>query len=182
MAESLDPGLVDYLSGKRASPIELEVYRATRRGLNPTAASSAGGRWMVKDGPSVLYTALTREGALAEISYHLGLLTPVPRRPVSLSRLSVSAQRAITLRFEDFEALGIDRSRFSDLNYTRCQAVGAVVAYLNFDAFIVPSARWPGDNLVILTDAISLDQSPELKAIEEVDWADWAARHPATGI
>lgn len=81
----------------------------------------------------------------------------------------------------DFEPLGIDRLRFADLNYTRCQAVGAVVAYLNFDAFIVPSARWPGDNLVILTDAISLDRSPELLTTEDVDWLAWAARHSTGG-
>jgi RES domain-containing protein len=57
----------------------------------------------------------------------------------------------------DDEALGSD-------DYSRCQAVGGAAAFLKFDGIIVPSARSPGHNLVILFE--TADPPPEVRVVD----------------
>jgi hypothetical protein len=86
-----DPALLERLGAFGPERFDGEVFRATRRSLDPLAASTSGGRWAPKGVVPVLYTSLLREGALAEISYHWSQLTPPPSRPTVLHRLGVSA-------------------------------------------------------------------------------------------
>ena len=73
--------------------------------------ANSGGRWMRRDGAGVLYTSLAREGALAEISFHWGQLTPRPTKPVMLHTLRVAAHRTLKLLRADLESLGRARER-----------------------------------------------------------------------
>lgn len=146
-------------------------------GLDPTMPSAAGGRWMPKNGPAVLYTSLTLDGAMAELGFHYGLLAPLPRSEVVISRIEVAAERSIALSFDDFDELKIDRARYGELNYTRCQAVGEVIAHLGMDAVVVPSARWPTENLVLILDNGALGLAPRLVNSEHANWRTWIERH-----
>lgn len=71
-----DLELLDELSQLPKESFDGESFRATRRSLDALAPSTSGGRWSPKGGPAVLYTSLSKEGALAEISFHWGLLVP----------------------------------------------------------------------------------------------------------
>ena len=78
---SHDAALVDALSRRSVTTFSGEVFRATIPGYDPLTASTRGGRWSTHGGPSVLYTSLERDGALAEIVFHCRALADhQPRR------------------------------------------------------------------------------------------------------
>lgn len=57
-----DPDILDYSSGITPQTFEGEVFRATRKNLDPRTPSLSGGRWFVKGETAALYTSLEREG------------------------------------------------------------------------------------------------------------------------
>jgi hypothetical protein len=169
-----DPALLERLGGFDTERFDGEVFRATRRSLDPLAASTSGGRWMPKGYAPVLYTSQLREGALAEISYHWSQLTPRPGKPAALHRLGVSAERRLRLLRADLECLDVDMGQYYSLNYPRTQEIGAAVSFLGCDGLLVPSARWNCENLVIFAENHALTSRLEVLSSEEVDWRAWA--------
>jgi RES domain-containing protein len=169
-----DPALLERLSAFAPERFDGEVFRATRRSLDPLAASTSGGRWAPKGLVPVLYTSLLREGALAEISYQWSQLTPPPSRPALLHRLGVSAERRLRLLRADLEALDVDMKRYESVNYHCTQEIGAAVAFLGCDGLLVPSARWSCENLIIFTENHPLTSKLEVLSSEEIDWRNWA--------
>jgi hypothetical protein len=169
-----DPGLIDLLAKLPTQTFAGDVFRATRRSLDPTTPSTSGGRWAPRDGPAVLYTSLEREGALAEIAFHWSLLNPRPTKPALINRLGVKSDRTLKLIRADLATLGVDTAHYEDANYKRTQEIGAVVEFIGCDGLIVPSARWNCDNLILFTDNLALNLGLEVKNVEEVDWQAWA--------
>lgn len=169
-----DPALLERLSGFAAERFDGEVFRATRRSLDPLAASTSGGRWMLKGHAAVLYTSLLREGALAEISYHWSQLTPLPGKPAALHRLGVSAERRLRLLRADLADLDVDLTQYDTIDYRRTQEIGAAVNFLGCDGLIVPSARWRCENFVLFTENHPLTSRLEVLSSEEIDWQGWA--------
>jgi hypothetical protein len=170
-----DPKLLDVLAGHSVAPFEGTVFRATLAGRDPLSFSTAGGRWMARDGMAVLYTSLTKEGAIAEVVYRFSQLTPLPSKPIKLHTLQVKAHRLLQIEKSNFDALGIDSSAFESYEYSRCQAVGAAVGWLQNDAMRVPNARWECSNVVLFADNGDLDNTPEIISSDEIDWQAWAA-------
>jgi hypothetical protein len=105
------------------------------------------------------------------------LLTPIPTKPIGIHTLRAVARKAVRITKDEFPVLGIDPARFGDINYLRTQIVGDAVGFLEFDAMLVPSARWPCENLVLLHDHLDVHDSPTLVRTEEVTWVDWAMAH-----
>lgn len=174
-----DQGLVDRLSTLRAERFDGEVFRATRIGADPTAASISGGRWAPppQGEPDiyVLYTSLKRDGALAEVASFLAGLTPVPGpRPIAVSRLAVSTARTLRIARTDLIGLGVDMNRYGERDYAQTQKIGAALAFLGLDGLIAPSARWACDNLMIFTENHTLSERLETVATEEIEWREWA--------
>ncbi|MGH6899315.1 MAG: RES family NAD+ phosphorylase [Geminicoccaceae bacterium] len=169
-----DPALLERLSAFETESFDGDVFRATRRSLDPLAASTSGGRWAPKGLVPVLYTSLLREGALAEISHHWSQLTPRPSKPVVLHRLGVSAERRLRLLRGDLEELDVDTKQYESVNYHRTQEIGAAVAFLGCDGLIVPSARWSCENLVLFTENHALTSKLEVLSSEAIDWQTWA--------
>ena len=170
-----DSDLLDKLSELSLIELSCDTYRATRNNLDPLAPSTNGGRWMLEGEYSVLYTSLERDGALAELTYHWGMLTPLPSKPAVLSRISVGLKSTLHIVQADLKSLGVD---LDDANNRQCEfnkmrRIGAAAAFLDIHGLIVPSVRWDCDNLIIFTD--NLHESEELKLvdIEEVDWKQW---------
>lgn len=177
-----DPNLLEQLGSFPTLAFNGEVFRITRRNLDPLAPSTAGGRWMQRGGAAVLYTSLLREGALAEISFHWGNLTPLPSRPALLHRLGVAAKSTLRLVLTDFAILGIDvglypagEHREMQRVYDQTQRIGDAVAYLGCDGLLAPSARWPCENLILFTDNHGAEMSNVLEVLESVecDWLAW---------
>jgi RES domain-containing protein len=169
-----DPALLERLSAFEPERFDGEVFRATRRSLDPLAASTSGGRWAPKGLVPVLYTSLLREGALAEIVFHWSQLTPRPSRPAVLHHLGVSAERRLRLLRADLEELDVKIAQYESVNYHRTQEIGAAVAFLGCDGLIVPSARWDCENLVLFIENHALENRLEVLSREEIDWQAWA--------
>ena len=92
-----DPIILDYLSGISCESFSNKVYRATRQRLDPIAPSTAGGRWMLRNSMAVLYTSTLADGALAELSFHFGMLIPLPSKPMELHTLEVETKKTIRI-------------------------------------------------------------------------------------
>jgi RES domain-containing protein len=167
-----DVELLDALDAHRGVVFEGSVWRIVRQGRDPLQGSPAGARW--DPGTfDVIYTSLQREGALAEIHFHLSRQPVFPSKLVSvLYKISVRTTR--TLKLADVEAverLGLAKDQYGELSYERTQAIGDAAAFLGFDGMMAPSARWECLNLVLFTDKFS----PEDLIIEHNEVVDWNA-------
>src|SRR4051812_46608396 len=100
-----DPDLLDALSGIPRESFATNVFRATRSGLDPLAPSMAGGRWMLPGTAAVLYTSTDANGALAEIAYHLSMLTPLPSKPIALHTIRLETQQTLRLSLAHLDVL-----------------------------------------------------------------------------
>jgi hypothetical protein len=171
-----DRELLERLSAFTPIKFDSTVFRATRRGLDALTPSVIGGRWMLPDETPILYTAVERDGAIAEIAYHWGLLTPVPSKPVMLHELSVQTDKALKLARADLIDLGVDWNKYADINYERTQVIGAAVAHLKLDGLIAPSARWACDNVMLFMPGSNWTGLLALRRSIEVDWRDWVRK------
>lgn len=170
-----DRQLLEKLSAFTAVTFEGEVFRATRRSLNPLAASTAGGRWMRPGETATLYTSVEADGALAEIAFHWGQMTPIPSKPAVLHRIRLKARKSLRLARADLATLGVDWNRYGTYGYERTQLIGAAVARLGCDGFIAPSARWSCENvMVFLANQSGEAEIAELVDSQEVEWRAWA--------
>ena len=168
----------DLLDRLEALPVEHyagNAFRATRQTLDPLVSSTNGGRWMPKGAASVLYTSLSREGALAEIAFYWSQLNPRPSKPAMLHTLRVSAKRTLKFVRADLRSLGVSNSEYSTINPQRTQEIGAAVEFLGCHGLIAPSARWNCDHLILFPDRMDADSILEFVDSEIVDWIKWAA-------
>ncbi len=168
-----DLELLDLLDAHEGVAYQGDVWRIVPEGRDPLQGYPTKARW--DPGTfDVLYTSVEREGALAEIYYHLNRQPVFPSRSRSiLHRVTVQTTR--TLRIADLaalEALGVSRENYANLSYERTQEIGDAAAFLGFDGILAPSARWPCHNLVLFvgrlvpTDLIAHEGEP-------VDWEAW---------
>lgn len=168
-----DLALLDLLDAHEGVSFEGSVWRIVRAGRDPLQGFAAGARW--DPGTfDVLYTSLAREGALAEIHFHLTRQPVFPSRLRSvLHRLRVETRR--TLRIADLaalEGLGVARESYPGLSYARCQEIGDAAQFLGFDGILAPSARWECHNLILFLDRIAPD-AVRVEESEAVDWTAW---------
>lgn len=169
-----DPKLLDQLSRLEAESFEGRVYRATGQGRDPLLFSTRGGRWSAVDSAGILYTSLTQDGALAEMSFHLAQMDPLPTKPIAVHTLQIKAGKSLRLLRGDLESLGVDNDAYGTILYDATQQVGAAVAYLGFDGLIAPSARWQSDNLMLFQENVGGKFSPAILQTETIDWQAWA--------
>ena len=175
MADRLarDLELLDALDAKPRERFEGVVWRIVRQGRDPLQGYPSGARW--DPGTfDVIYTATAREGALAEIHFHLSRQPVFPSKLVSeLHRISVRAKRLLRLGdLSEMEALGVARGTFAGLEYGRMQAIGDAAHFLGFDGLLVPSARWSGLNVVLFTGQLA-PEDLKIEQSDEVDWKAW---------
>ncbi len=124
---------------------------------------------------SVLYGAAHRDGAIAEIHFHLNRGQSVfpSRMRHDVFELAVKAQQTLVLAdMDQLRRLGVEDSRYRELLYTRTQEIGAAAAFLGFDGLIVPSARWNCQNIILFLDAIDLAEVRTVSS-DPVDWKAW---------
>jgi hypothetical protein len=172
-------------SQSRGPRCEGQVFRATGASADPLAASVNGGRWApsARDGADVpvLYTSFERDGALAEVVSYLTMLTPLPSRPLTVSRLAASTARTLRLARAELEGLGVDTAQYGVRDYARTQNIGAALAFLGLDGLMAPSARWDCDNLMIFMSNHVVNERLEVIDSDQVDWRAWARVHGFIG-
>jgi RES domain-containing protein len=171
-----DLELLDALDAHQGVSFEGDVWRIVREQRDVLQGYPSGGRW---DPGSfdVLYASLERDGALAEVHFHLSRQPVFPSKLRSvLHRISVRTQR--TLKLADLEAvaaLGVSVENFGNLDYTRTQEIADAADFLGFDGLIAPSARWSCQNLVLFTDRFAPGDLVVAESVD-VDWNDWRSR------
>ena len=172
-----DSDLLDAIAKFPQEEFDGSVYRVTGINADPTAFSYNGGRWAPPEahegGCSILYTSLAEQGAIAEVASYLSLLTPVPKKPLKVHTLSVSAKKVLKLGLGDFRKVGIDPERFPERHYVQTQRVGAALNFLGLDGLIAPSARWDCNNLMIIQPNHALDAKLEIIGTREVSHREW---------
>jgi len=168
-----DPDLLDLLDAHEGIAFRGDVWRIVREGRDVLQGYPAAARW--DPGTfEVLYTSLEREGALAEIYFHLTRQPVFPSKIRSvLHRIEVQTKR--TLRIADLgalEALGVSREQYASLVYDRTQEIGDAAAFLGFAGILAPSARWRCQNLVLFLDRFAPHDFAVVQS-EAVDWIAW---------
>jgi RES domain-containing protein len=171
-----DRPILDALENIDPEALERTVWRVTRRGRDPIRGAVANGRWNAIGEFEVLYTSVESDGALAEVGYRLSLEPVWPSKlQHQLHSLLIKTERALRLdTVEQLQALGVDIKRFESFDYAATQAIAAAAHFLEFDALIVPSARFPTSNAVLFLDRIQTP--PEILSTEDVNWAIWRAK------
>jgi RES domain-containing protein len=159
-----------------------QVWRVVTEGFDPLRPSRAGGRW--DDGSfDVLYTSMSRDGAIAESWFHAAKGQPIIPSKITkrLYRMEAELHRVLDLSGDGkLTSLGVNMAAYGKLNYLQrveeypsLQQIGEVAFFYDYEAVIVPSARWPAANVVIMTEHVSLTQL-EVVTDELVDLDAWA--------
>ena len=171
-----DRAILDALEGLESEVLEATVWRIVRKGRDPLRGAVANGRWNAVGEFEVLYTSLSPEGALAEVGYRLSIEPVWPSRiEHQIHTLKVRADRALTFEsLNQLQKLGVNIERFENFDYAATQAIAAAAHFLEFDALIVPSARYNGSNVVAFLDRLQVP--PDLLGTEDVNWAAWRAK------
>ena len=181
-----DHTLIDALEGLTTQAYEGRLWRVTRQGRDPTLFFAGGNRW--DDGTfEVLYTSLSREGALAEMHYHLARGQPIAPSKIkyNLHELQVRIDGFLDLTDKSFLAsLGVDPATYGKLPYLKregeyetCQKIGEAAHFLGSEdpddpsAILVPNARYEGNNMVVFGDYVSFEAIKHVKDHGLIDWA-----------
>ena len=175
---ALDDRLLDLVGAIAGTRFGGPMWRVVREGRDVLDGSRGSGRWNSAE-MSVLYGAAERDGAIAEIHFHLSRGQSVfpSRMRHGVFELAVTARKALVLAdMEQLRRLGVENSRYREMLYERTQEIGAAAAFLGYDGMIVPSARWECRNIILFLDAIQLDEVRTVSR-EPVDWAAWRAAH-----
>ena len=182
-----DRALIDTLEQLETQSFEGRVWRIARENRDPTLFFGGGNRW--DDGTfDVLYTSLLREGALAEMRFHLGRGQPVIPSKIQyrLHELEIKVDGVLDLtEAELLSRIGIDMSNFGRLpylerqgEYEACQRVAEAVHFLGSNALDdpsairVPSSRHESHNMVLIADYVGSEAVKHVKDHGVVDWND----------
>lgn len=107
-----------------------------------------------------------RDGALAEAWFHAARGQPIPpSKPTKrVHQINAELTRVLDLSGEGrLAALGVDMQLYGQLSYVQrggeyptTQQIGEVAFFYEYEAVVVPNARWPTSNVVILTEHASI--------------------------
>lgn len=176
-----DRDLLDSLESFDPQPLSGTAWRVTWATRDPLAGNSAGGRWHPLNSFEALYTSLEADGALAEMYFHLSRAPVFASSRMRLHRLQVETARTLWLTdMSTLVRLGVDESRYQSLDHARSQEIGAAARFLEFDSLLVPSVRWPCQNLVLFLDR--LDASRLTSCGEDATEVKWPAWRESRGI
>jgi RES domain-containing protein len=170
-----DLALLDAIDAFKRQPFEEPVWRVCRDERDPVAGAASKSRWC-DGGFDVLYTSLTRDGALAEIHALLSLQPVFPSKIVAYAhRLAVAATAALRLAdLKTLATLGVDVAHYAERDYAKTQAIADAAYFLGFDGLIAPSARWECLNVALFTDRLSPGAVSLIETEPNpVDWKAW---------
>jgi RES domain len=172
-----DREMLDMLEQHDPQPFIADAWRVVRSGRDPMRGSTANGRWNASGEFEVLYTACDRDGALAEIGYRMSLEPIWPSNiHHEIHRLDVALDRVLDLTdFKILAQLGVHEDSYEGHRYDSEQAVSAAARFLEFQAILVPNARYSGNNLVVYPDLEGALNGLTQMESEPVDWNVWRA-------
>lgn len=180
-----DHQLLDVLEALPVEPFDGMVYRVVRQGRNPCQCSAAGNRWDNGEFP-VLYTSLERNGALAEMKFHLSRGQPVfpSKLKYTLHEIRIGVDGVYDLSDpKTLIALGLEMGKFGRLSYAKRQSeypssqhIADAAHFLGSHSageasgILVPSARYDCKNFILFCDHALTDQYEEISNHGLIDW------------
>lgn len=137
------------------------VWRVVTDGYDVLRPARSGGRW--DDGSfDVLYTSSERDGALAESWYHATKGQPlIPSRVAKrIYKIEAEIERALDLSDSaTLAGFGVNLATYGRLHYLKrtdeyptLQQIAEAAHFYEYQAILVPNARWPTSNVVVFTE------------------------------
>ena len=165
-----DRELLEFLESIGTRSWSGRVYRVAWQGRDPAQGSSGKkGRWSSPRGDfEILFTSLEQAGAEAEFEAFWMLFEQRPDRPALTHALRVRLNKVIHLGYGMLENFGVSEAKYGDRNYGRTQEIADAINFLEYDALISPSARYPCDNATIFFQNLSRDF--ELEPVESFEF------------
>ena len=113
------------------------------------------------------------DGAIAEIYYHLSQQPVRSSAEKLLHRLHVKTKNTLCLDDKEvLNRLGLGPQLLALTDVARSQEIGAAAHLLEYDSLLVPSARWPCLNLILLSEHMDLD-TIKVDPPSPVNWPAW---------
>lgn len=173
--------LLDAIEAEPSVAFNGRLWRVVTDGFDPLRPSRAGGRW--DDGSfDVLYTSTERNGAIAEAWFHASKGQPLIPSKVRkrIFQLEANLTRVLDLSREGkLTSFGVNMGAYGRLQYVQraeeypaLQQIGEAAFFHDYQAMIVPCARWPASNVVIMTEHVSISQL-EVLGDEPLDLEAW---------
>lgn len=169
----IDPALLDALDNLESTAFCGDIWRVTWAKRDPLVGNSGGGRWSPDEGFEVVYTSFEPDGACAEAHYHLSRAPVPPSSKTALNKIHADLKNVLKLDFKQLQQVGITDPLASRINYEISQQVGAAAHLLDFEALIVPSARWDCLNLVLFLDRLDISAQLESSESNPIDLPAW---------
>ncbi len=169
----IDPALLDALDNLDSTFFCGDVWRVTWPERDPLVGSSGGGRWSPDGGFEAVYASLEPDGACAEAYYHLSRAPVFPSSKMLLNKIHADLKNVLQLDIKQLRQVGIPEPLANRIDYGISQQVGAAAHLLDFEALIVPSARWDCLNLVLFLDRLDIDAQLEILRSTPIDWPTW---------
>jgi RES domain-containing protein len=180
-----DNRLFDAIEAIPVKPFEGTVWRVVKEGRDPCLGSAAGNRW--DNGQfSVLYTSCTRDGAIAEMYFHLKRGQPVFPSKLRYTLHEIRVKLSGVFDLSDLELLanfGLDITKYGQLSYSdrkaeypTTQQIADAAHFLgsseqgDASGILVPSARSSCANLVIFCDHAAPGSYEDMKNHGIIRW------------
>ncbi len=146
-----DPDLLDQLENLGSETFSGEVFRYTGGRRRPDQENTVGARWNPPE-VAAIYTALDLDTLMAEFEHHLAALSPAPKRDAfTLYSLQVEIENVVNLREQAVLAkLGVTPETLRADDQSACRRVGGAADWLTLGGILVPSARRPGGNNLVI--------------------------------
>ena len=174
----LDDELIEGIESCAVEARIVNVFRGTWPDANPFVMSQSSGRWSIDtvelEGFQVLYTSTTRDGAIREVASWRKLLTPIPKAPIVIHSFTLPLHAPVQIDLETLGKLGVDVNNYENRDYSQTQKIALAAHRMDYDGLIVPSARHPSENVVIV-DAGYFDRHAEIRTHTEiVSFENWS--------
>jgi RES domain-containing protein len=157
-----DPAFLDALESVSDEGWSGYVWRAVIGESAPLRSNTRGARWSPA-GVEALYSATSAEAAEAEIRHLIARQSIEVTKPVRLYRLRVHLTRvARVVNTQALRAVGISLEALLDERWDLPQKIAAAVDWMGIPGLLVPGARHPDPNLVILVNRLTPDDAFEL--------------------
>lgn len=164
----IDPRLTDLLEEFGPSPWRGTVWRhvfGTRDSLEP---SWRPGRWSPGSIFAILYTSISRDGALAEADHLVSQYSIPPSVRRIVTSIDVELEKVVDLTVDNrLVRLGVDLTS-DTVEAGRCPEIGAAANLVEYQAILAPSARYSGSNLMIFTERMTDGCTLEVTASEVI--------------
>lgn len=168
----IDPEFLDALQRRIVKPWTGTAWRITIASPFPLTASTRGARWN-PPGVEALYASLGRDAAIAEVEYLLSSQPRVIRKPRVALELKLQLSSVIDLSTpEAFGACGWSVEQLAGEDITLPQKIGRAAEFLEVCGLLVPSARAPATNIVLLMKNHSIRDIVEIVDSSTLDSLD----------